>query len=106
MEIPWPEKSIARAHRMGMATTAKKEHGTASQETRQIVAKFEYSKHRELVWEKRIKLKGSGIYREENYPPEIKTHHCRLYPKMKAANAYLDHTVSSPYKARLACTKS
>lgn len=71
--------SFERVHRMGRWS----EHNLYP---RNIVAKFTYFKERELIRTRAPqKLKGSNVWVNEQFPPEIEERRKKLYPIMRLA---------------------
>ena len=75
-----------RCHRMG----PKPANGS---QTRDIIVRFIRYGDREHVWNQRNKLRGSGVFINEDFPPEIEGRRKRLYPVYKAAKG-MGHKVS------------
>ena len=50
-----------------------------------IIVRFAWYGDRERVFNKRFSLKGTDIYINEDFPPEIEKHRSRLYPIYKTA---------------------
>lgn len=67
-----------RCHRLG------KKSNTGSYE-REIIVRFLRYEDREMVWNRKTKLKNSGIVIKEDFPAEIESRRARLYPILKAA---------------------
>ena len=73
--------SFERVHRMG-------KYREYSEKPRNIVAKFSFYKDREKVRTRAPrKLKGSRIWVNEQFPPEIEARRKKLYPVMRQAKA-------------------
>ena len=67
-----------RCHRMGPKFRNK---------TRDIIMRFAYFPDRENIWENRNKLQGSGIFLNEDFPPEIEKRRSKLYPVYKLSKS-------------------
>ena len=89
------EKAIATAHCVGPPPK------DMSGKPRPVLVKFETYKDRCQVWDQKAKLKGSTIYIAEDYPAEVELIRKKLYPIMRAANAYRDEAGNRPYQAHL-----
>lgn len=73
------EISFERVHRMGR-------WNEFNEHPRNIVAKFTYYKDREFIRTHAAqKLKGSNVWVNEQYPPEIEERRKKLYPVMRQA---------------------
>lgn len=69
---------ISRCHRIG-----KKENKTSR--PRSILIRFQFSSHRDEVWNQRKKLKGTHVFINEDLPKELETQKRSLLPLAKAA---------------------
>ncbi len=92
--------NIERAHRTGMTATSAKDTQLLPR-PRPIIVKFNTYKDRALVWERKTKLLGASIHMDEDFPPEIEARRKKIYPIMRAANAFITDDGKSPFKARL-----
>lgn len=57
----------------------------SQEEPRPVIAKFHKFEQRDLVWSKRVDLKGSDISIHEDYPKDIKENRDKLLPISFAA---------------------
>ena len=77
LKISTNEMNFQRVHRLG---TPNKD-----QKPRPIIVRFLQYPHRELVWSKRMNLKGSKFVLREDFPIEIERERKALFPLLKAA---------------------
>jgi ribA/ribD-fused uncharacterized protein len=72
--------NFERVHRIG-----NKEKQIKENKPRQIVAKFNSYKQRDLVWSSRFSFQGSKIWVSEDYPPAVRANRQKLTPYLQAA---------------------
>ncbi len=104
MGITLDDRAITRAHRLGKPNPKTNDRMTKPH-PRPIIVKLEHYKGKNMIWSQRTKLKGSGLYIEEDFPLEVDTQRRRLYPIMKAASELRNEDGTMPYKARLSIDK-
>jgi ribA/ribD-fused uncharacterized protein len=66
-----------RVHRVGPKSP--------NNQQRQIIAKFNKFKHRDLIWQNRFQLQKTPIWISEDYPQTVKVNREKLLPFFKAA---------------------
>lgn len=81
LQLNQKEIELERAHRIGKLIGG----GTSGNRPRPIVAKFLRYKDKLMVQEKATKLKGTGIYINEDFTEAVRQRRKELLPAMKAA---------------------
>jgi ribA/ribD-fused uncharacterized protein len=79
MEVDDTDMKIVRCHRQGRKSRYR------GARPRTIIIRFLWFQDRQRVWAAKKKLKDSGKWIREDFPPEIEDRRKKLYPIMKAA---------------------